>query len=75
VRLASTTVLLDGAPRSIFDVLEDPELANVFTYEGTIRDAARIMGYESGQQPRTIGARATPYFARRSPPTSNPAVK
>jgi hypothetical protein len=60
VRLVSTTVLLDGAPRSIFDVLRDPELARVLTHEGTIRDAARIMGYESGHQPRTIGARATP---------------
>jgi hypothetical protein len=59
VRLVSTTVLVDGVTRSIFDVLRDPELAPVLTHEGTIRDAARIMGYDSpeARQPRVARTR------------------
>jgi hypothetical protein len=47
VRLVSTIVLVDGAARSVFDVLRDPDLANLLSHEGTIRDAARLMGYEA----------------------------
>lgn len=60
VRLVSTTVLVDGSQRSIFDVLRDPELAPVLTHEGTIRDAARIMGYESPEAPQRRSSLARP---------------
>lgn len=36
VRLVSDTVLVEGEPMSIFDVLEDPALAPLLTYELTI---------------------------------------
>lgn len=44
VRLVASTVELDGRWVSIFEALSDPDLASVFTYEGPIRDAARLMG-------------------------------
>jgi hypothetical protein len=56
VRLVSTTVILDGIRRSVYDVLRDPELAFVLTYEGTIRGAARIMGYGSTEPTRRTRA-------------------
>jgi hypothetical protein len=46
VRLVSTTVVVDGSARWIFDVLGDPDLAPLLSYEGAIRDADRLMGYE-----------------------------
>jgi hypothetical protein len=49
IRLVSTTVIVDGTPRWIFDVLADPDLAAVLTYEGAIRDAGRLMGYEKAE--------------------------
>jgi hypothetical protein len=39
IRLVSDTVLVDGEPRSIYRVLEDPELAGLLTYEGPIKGA------------------------------------
>lgn len=59
VRLVSTTVIVDGTPRWIFDVFADPDLAAVLTYEGVIRDAARLMGYEKTDPPRPGGDRPT----------------
>ncbi|HSF17576.1 MAG TPA: hypothetical protein VLK65_18680 [Vicinamibacteria bacterium] len=47
VRLVSATVLLDGSPRSVYEILRDSNVAQVLTYEGTIRDAARIMRAET----------------------------
>ena len=43
VRLVSTHVLVNGKPMSIFDALDDPQLAPVLAYEGVIRDAERLM--------------------------------
>lgn len=43
VRLVWATVLVGGEPRSIYDVLEDPELAPVLSDEGVMRDAWKIM--------------------------------
>ena len=43
VRLVAATVALDGELVSIFDVLQDPDLAPVFSQEGAIADAARLM--------------------------------
>ncbi|HXV64169.1 MAG TPA: hypothetical protein VEK15_25945 [Vicinamibacteria bacterium] len=47
VRLVSTTVMLDGSPRSVYDILRDSSVARVLTYEGAIRDAARLMRVEA----------------------------
>ena len=43
VRLVSEVVLINGRPRSIYDVLEDPELAPVLTCEGVINGLTDIM--------------------------------
>lgn len=43
VRLVWETALVDGVERSIYDLLEDPELAPVLSYEGVIRDPRRLM--------------------------------
>jgi hypothetical protein len=43
VRLVASTVFLDGVPRSVFDILEDPELAGLLSYEGPIRNAREVM--------------------------------
>jgi hypothetical protein len=43
IRLVSSTVLVDGVPRSVLDVLEDPSLAGVLSYEGPIRNARDVM--------------------------------
>ena len=42
IRLVSDTVLIDGEPRSIYRVLEDPELAGLLTYEGPIKGARHL---------------------------------
>lgn len=49
VRLVSTTVVLDGVPRRVYDLLRDPGLAPILTHEGTIKDAAKIMGLPQPQ--------------------------
>jgi hypothetical protein len=43
IRLVSTTVQINGTPRSIYDVLEDPELAPLLTDEGMIAGACGLM--------------------------------
>ncbi len=43
VRLVSDIVLIDGEPRSIYEVLEDPKLAKVLSDEGTIPKAYQLM--------------------------------
>jgi hypothetical protein len=37
IRLVSETVLMEGKPESIYSVLQDPELTNVLSDEGTIQ--------------------------------------
>ncbi len=47
VRLISATAWIDGAPRSVHEILEHPGLADLLTDEGTIPDAAsqaRLLG-------------------------------
>jgi len=44
VRLVAETVLVNGAPRSIYDVLEQPRLASLLSDEGRIADARHLMG-------------------------------
>ena len=43
VRLVSTTVVVDGQPRSIYDALQDSRLAPVLTREGVTRAAWELM--------------------------------
>ena len=49
VRLVSATVYVNGEPRSIFDVLEDPDLAPVLSDEGPIRDSAGLVVENGGR--------------------------
>jgi hypothetical protein len=44
LRLVSQTLWINGQPRSIFDVLQDPALAPLLTYEGEILDPRSLMG-------------------------------
>ncbi len=43
IRLIHQTVLINGEYRSVFDVLDDPALAPVLTYEGVINDTRALM--------------------------------
>ncbi len=43
IRLVSDVVLIDGEPRSIFDVLEDPRLSQVLSDEGAIPKARQLL--------------------------------
>ncbi len=43
VRLVSATALIDGAPRSVYEILESPGLADLLTDEGTIPGAGTLM--------------------------------
>ena len=44
IRLISNVVLIDGQPRSIYEVLEDPKLAPILSDEGPIRKVLQLMG-------------------------------
>ncbi|HWT83030.1 MAG TPA: hypothetical protein VN648_29970 [Candidatus Methylomirabilis sp.] len=48
IRLVSDTMLIDGEPRSVYAVLEDPRLAPLVSDEGPIRDTRELM---SGPHP------------------------
>jgi hypothetical protein len=48
VRLVSDTVLVDGAPRSIYEALQDPRVAPALSDEGVTRDPWKLM------HPRTL---------------------
>ena len=43
IRLVSDIVLIDGEPRSIYEVLRDPELAKILSQEGTIPGVRKII--------------------------------
>jgi len=43
IRLVGTTILLDGEPRSIYEVLEDSRTAEILSDEGAIRPARQLM--------------------------------
>ena len=43
VRLVSTTVVVDGRPRSIYDALQDAQVASVLSREGVTRDPWGLM--------------------------------
>ncbi len=44
IRLISDIALLNEEPKSIYEILEEPSLAKVLSYEGVIPEARRIMG-------------------------------
>lgn len=48
VRLVSRTVLVDGKPRSVFDVLEDPLQSGLLSDEGPDPYARRLLGPDPG---------------------------
>jgi len=58
VRLVAQTVLVDGVPRSIYEVLEQPRLVRLLSDEGEIADARRLMGLESPAPELTANAGA-----------------
>ena len=58
VRLVAETVLVDGVPRSIYEVLEQPRLVRLLSDEGEIADARRLMGLESPARELTANASA-----------------
>lgn len=43
IRLVSSTVLVDGEPRSLYDILEDPRLAWLLSDEGAMPEMRRFM--------------------------------
>lgn len=48
IRLVSEVVLIDGKIRSVYDVLQDPQLASVLTHEGPIAQLPQILGTPDG---------------------------
>lgn len=52
IRLVSEVVLIDGEPRSLYDILEDPKLSCLLSDEGAMPDARRFMRREHGQPVR-----------------------
>jgi len=49
IRLVGSTILVDGEPRSIYEVLEDPKLSGILSDEGPIGAARQLMALR--QQP------------------------
>jgi len=54
IRLVSDTVLIDGEPRSIYEVLEDPKLAAIVSDEGPIRKILQVMGIHHSYPTQSI---------------------
>jgi hypothetical protein len=52
IRLVSEVVLIDGQPRSLYDILEDPKLACLLSDEGAMPEVRRFMGREQKQPVR-----------------------
>lgn len=59
IRLVSGTMLVDGRPRSVVDVLRDPRLAGLLTDEGPMTQAARLLELPSlsAALPRPLSSR------------------
>lgn len=49
IRLVSEVGLIDGQPRSLYDILEDPKLARLLSDEGAMPEVRRFMGREHEQ--------------------------
>lgn len=55
-RLISTRVFIDGKPRSIFDVMQDPRLAATLSDEGVMANVIGLMGTLNARTQETIAA-------------------
>jgi hypothetical protein len=51
IRLVSETMLVDGEPRSVYDVLQDPALAGILSDEGPIPNLQNLISRTAGEQP------------------------
>lgn len=60
VRLVSLVAYVDGRPRSLVDLLEDPEFGGVLSDEGPIRHVPELIQYLSGStiDPATLALQA-----------------
>ncbi len=56
IRLISNVVLIDGEPRSIYDVLKDPKLATILSDEGPIRKVLQFMGIHRSYPTQAVSA-------------------
>ncbi len=56
VRLVSTTVYVNGEPRSIFSVLSDPVLASALSAEGPIRQPRELVAWAATPPDGDLGA-------------------
>jgi hypothetical protein len=64
VRLVSTEVYVNGQPRSIFDVLRDPQLASVLSAEGPIARVPELVAALSVRPPERVASGAHETIAR-----------
>ena len=62
IRLVGSTILLDGEPRSIYEVLEDSRNAEILSDEGPIREARQLMTL--GHQPPLPPVEASRFSTR-----------
>ena len=62
IRLVSETVLIDGKPWSIYDVLEDPKLAAVLSDEGPLPGIRRFLALHYPQQNHSLISRKSDLF-------------
>ena len=49
IRLVSETALVDGERRSIYDLLDDPDLAGIVSDEGPIRNLRSFVTRQAGE--------------------------
>ena len=54
IRLIGSTILLDGEPRSIYEVLEDPKLSGILSDEGSMGAARQLMALRHKQPLRPV---------------------
>jgi len=69
IRLISRMALLNGEPCPVFEILEDPVLANVLSDEGSIRGVQQLMDLHQGQPWRP--AQASSILDTRHPSIKN----
>lgn len=51
IRLVSETMLVDGQPRSVYDILQDPTLSQVLSDEGPMPDLHELFTRTANEQP------------------------
>jgi hypothetical protein len=60
IRLVSDTVWIEGKFRSIYKVLEDPNLADVLSTEGVVSDVREMLKARSGRLPDRLATPSDP---------------